>query len=58
MQRGFAVEAHEVSVVGSVKEYQQSVSRSRGERPPVLASAREMFEGAPPPKSMSETVQK
>lgn len=56
MQRGFTVEAAEVAVVGSVTDYQNRVSRSKGERPPVLKNAREMFEGAPPPKTVSEAV--
>ena len=56
MQRGFAIEAAEVAVVSSVKDYQNRVSRSKGERPPVLKNAREMFEGVPPAKTVSEAV--
>lgn len=57
MDKKFRVESSGVSVVGSVSEYQQKVGRTKGERPPVHQSAREVLAGAPPVKTMTDAVQ-
>lgn len=56
MDKKFTIEAADVKVVSSVGEYTQKVGKAKGERPAVHKSARELFNGAPAPKSMSEAV--
>ena len=54
MEKRFAVEAAEVQIVSSLKEFQDRASVSRGDKPIVHKSARELFPDAPAPKTVSE----
>lgn len=56
MDKKFTIEAADVRVVSSVDDYTQKVGKSKGERPAVHKSARELFTGAPAPVSLSEAV--